>query len=336
MSVKVAINGFGRIGRNAFKVAVEKERDWEIVAINDLTDPKTLAHLLRYDSLYGRFAGEVEAKENAIIVNGKEIKIFAERDPENLPWKELGVDIVIESTGIFRSKDKAMKHINAGAKKVIISAPAKKEDLTIVMGVNEDQYDPQNHHVLSNASCTTNCLAPFAKVIDEKFGIKKGLMTTIHAFTNDQRILDLPHDDLRRARAASQSIIPTTTGAAEAVSLVLPQLKGKLSGMAMRVPTPTVSVVDLVVETEKNTTKEEVNAALKAAAEGELKGILHFSDEPLVSMDFKQDPHSSIIDGLSTAVMGDNMVKIIAWYDNEWGYSVRVVDLVSFVVSKGL
>lgn len=336
MSVKVAINGFGRIGRNAFKIAVEKERDWEIVAINDLTDPKTLAHLLRYDSLYGRFAGEVEAKEDAIIVNGKEIKIYAEKDPENLPWKELGVDIVIESTGIFRSKDKAMKHITAGAKKVIISAPAKKEDLTIVMGVNEKEYDPQNHHVLSNASCTTNCLAPFAKVIDEKFGIKKGLMTTIHAFTNDQRILDLPHSDLRRARAASQSIIPTTTGAAEAVSLVLPQLKGKLSGMAMRVPTPTVSVVDLVVETEKNTTTEEVNAALKAAAEGELKGILHFSEEPLVSMDYKQDPHSSIIDGLSTSVMGDNMVKIIAWYDNEWGYSVRVVDLVSFVVAKGL
>lgn len=336
MSVKVAINGFGRIGRNAFKIAVEKERDWEIVAINDLTSPATLAHLLRYDSLYGKFNGTIEAKEDAIIVNGKEIKIFAERDPENLPWKELGVDIVIESTGIFRSKDKAMKHINAGAKKVIISAPAKKEDLTIVMGVNEDQYDPANHHVLSNASCTTNCLAPFAKVIDEKFGIKKGLMTTIHAFTNDQRILDLPHEDLRRARAASQSIIPTTTGAAEAVSLVLPQLKGKLSGMAMRVPTPTVSVVDLVVETEKNTTKEEVNAALKAAAEGELKGIMYFSEEPLVSADYKQDPHSSIIDGLSTAVMGDNMVKIIAWYDNEWGYSTRVVDLVSYVVEKGL
>lgn len=336
MSIKVAINGFGRIGRNAFKIAVEKERDWEIVAINDLTDPATLAHLLRYDSLYGKFNGEIEAKENAIIVNGKEIKIFAERDPENLPWKEMGVEIVIESTGIFRSKDKAMKHINAGAKKVIISAPAKKEDLTIVMGVNEKAYDPANHHVLSNASCTTNCLAPFAKVIDEKFGIKKGLMTTIHAFTNDQRILDLPHEDLRRARAASQSIIPTTTGAAEAVSLVLPQLKGKLSGMAMRVPTPTVSVVDLVIETEKSTSKEEVNAALKAAAEGELKGIMAFSEEPLVSADYKQDPHSSIIDGLSTAVMGDNMVKIIAWYDNEWGYSVRVVDLVSYVVKQGL
>lgn len=336
MSVKVAINGFGRIGRNAFKVAVEQERNWEIVAINDLTDPETLAHLLKYDTLYGRFDGEIEAKENSIIVNGKEIKIFAERDPEKLPWKELGVDIVIESTGIFRSKDQAMKHINAGAKKVIISAPAKKEDITIVMGVNEKSYDPKNHHVLSNASCTTNCLAPFAKVLDEKFGIKKGLMTTIHAFTNDQRILDLPHEDLRRARAASQSIIPTTTGAAEAVALVLPQLKGKLSGMAMRVPTPTVSVVDLVLETEKNTTKEEVNRVLKEAAEGDLKGILMFSEEPLVSMDYKQDPHSSIVDGLSTAVMGDNMVKVIAWYDNEWGYSVRVVDLVSYVVDQGL
>ena len=336
MSVKVAINGFGRIGRNAFKIAVEQERNWEIVAINDLTDPKTLAHLLRYDSLYGRFPGEVVANENSIIVNGKEIKIFAERNPEDLPWKEMGVDIVIEATGIFRSKDQAMKHINAGAKKVIITAPAKKEDITIVMGVNEKNYDPKNHHILSNASCTTNCLAPFAKVIDEKFGIRRGLMTTIHAFTNDQRILDLPHEDLRRARAASQSIIPTTTGAAEAVALVLPQLKGKLSGMAMRVPTPTVSVVDFVLETEKNTSVEEVNKALKEAAEGELKGILMFSEEPLVSMDYKQDPHSSIVDGLSTAVLGDNMVKIIAWYDNEWGYSVRIVDLVTYVVNQGL
>ncbi len=336
MSVKVAINGFGRIGRNAFKVAVEEQRDWEIVAINDLTDPATLAHLLKYDSLYGKFNGTVEAKENAIVVNGKEIKIYAERNPENLPWKELGVDVVIEATGIFRTKDQAMMHINAGAKKVVITAPAKKEDITIVMGVNEKNYDPANHHVVSNASCTTNCLAPFAKVIDEKFGIKKGLMTTIHAYTNDQRILDLPHEDLRRARAAAQSMIPTTTGAAEAVSLVLPQLKGKLSGMAMRVPTPTVSVVDLVLETDKNTTVEEVNAALKSAAEGDLKGIMMYSDEPLVSMDYRQDPHSSIIDGLSTAVMGENMVKIIAWYDNEWGYSVRVVDLVSYIVAKGL
>ncbi|KAB3530185.1 type I glyceraldehyde-3-phosphate dehydrogenase [Alkaliphilus serpentinus] len=336
MSVKVAINGFGRIGRNAFKIAVDQKRDWEIVAINDLTDPKTLAHLLKYDSLYGKFNGTVEVKENAIIVNGKEIKIIAEKDPEKLPWAEMGVDLVIEATGIFRSKEKASKHITAGAKKVLITAPAKKEDITIVMGVNENQYDPANHHVISNASCTTNCLAPFAKVIDEKFGLKKGLMTTIHAYTNDQRILDLPHDDLRRARAAAQSIIPTTTGAAEAVALVLPQLKGKLSGMAMRVPTPTVSVVDLVAELEKGATKEEINSALKSAAEGELKGVLYFSEEPLVSVDYRQDPHSSIVDGLSTTVIGDNLVKIVAWYDNEWGYSERVVDLVSYIVSKGL
>ncbi|WP_026478334.1 type I glyceraldehyde-3-phosphate dehydrogenase [Alkaliphilus transvaalensis] len=336
MSVKVAINGFGRIGRNAFKVAFEEERNWEIVAINDLTSPETLAHLLKYDSLYGRFPGEVKVGENAIIVNGKEIKIFAEKDPENLPWKELGVEVVIEATGIFRSKDKVMKHINAGAKKVVITAPAKKEDITIVMGVNEKDYDPTKHHVISNASCTTNCLAPFAKVIDENYGIKKGLMTTIHAYTNDQRILDLPHDDLRRARAAAQSIIPTTTGAAEAVALVLPQLKGKLSGMAMRVPTPTVSVVDLVVELEKNTSAEEVNKVLKDASEGDLKGILMFSDEPLVSSDYQQDPHSSIIDGLSTTVLGDNLLKVIAWYDNEWGYSVRVVDIVSYIVDQGI
>ncbi|AOY77893.1 glyceraldehyde-3-phosphate dehydrogenase [Clostridium formicaceticum] len=336
MSVKVAINGFGRIGRNAFKAALEEKRDWEIVAINDLTDPNTLAHLLRYDSLYGKFNGTIEAKEDAIVVNGKEIKIFAERDPENLPWGKIGVDIVIEATGIFRSKDKAQKHITAGAKKVVITAPAKKEDITIVMGVNEEKYDAANHHIISNASCTTNCLAPFAKVLDEKFGIKKGLMTTIHAYTNDQKILDLPHEDLRRARAAGQSIIPTTTGAAEAVALVLPQLKGKLSGMAMRVPTPTVSVVDLVAELEKSTTAEEVNAALKEAAAGELKGILEFSEEPLVSMDYRQDPNSSIVDGLSTMVMDGNLVKVISWYDNEWGYSVRVVDLVSYIVSKGL
>ncbi|SCZ03683.1 type I glyceraldehyde-3-phosphate dehydrogenase [Alkaliphilus peptidifermentans] len=336
MSVKVAINGFGRIGRNAFKVAVEEATDWEIVAINDLTDPATLAHLLKYDSLYGKFNGTIEAKEGAIIVNGKEVKILAERDPEKLPWAELGVDVVIEATGVFRSKEKASKHITAGAKKVLITAPAKKEDITIVMGVNEKDYDPANHHVISNASCTTNCLAPFAKVLDEKFGIKKGLMTTIHAYTNDQRILDLPHEDLRRARAAAQSIIPTTTGAAEAVALVLPQLKGKLSGMAMRVPTPTVSVVDLVVEFEKNTSVEEINAALKGAAEGDLKGILYFSEEPLVSADYRQDPNSSIVDGLSTSVIGDNLAKIVAWYDNEWGYSVRVVDLVSYIVAKGL
>ena len=337
MSVKVGINGFGRIGRNAFKVAFEGEqRDFEIVAINDLTDAETLAHLLKYDSCFGKFNGTVEVKENALIVNGKEVKIFAERDPENIPWGQLGVDIVVESTGVFTQKDKAMKHIKAGAKKVIISAPAKDEDVTIVMGVNEEKYDPANHHIISNASCTTNCLAPFAKVIDEKFGIKKGLMTTVHAYTNDQNILDLPHKDLRRARAAAESIIPTTTGAAKAVALVLPQLKGKLNGFAMRVPTPTVSVVDIVFDLEKSTTAEEINEALKAAADNELKGIMGFSDEPLVSIDYRKDPRSSIIDGLSTMVIDGNLAKIVSWYDNEWGYSARIIDLISFMVKKGL
>ena len=278
----------------------------------------------------------LEVKEDALVVNGKEIKIFAERDPANLPWKDLGVEIVIESTGIFRSKETAGKHIEAGAKKVIISAPAKNEDITIVMGVNEDKYDPANHHIISNASCTTNCLAPFAKVIHEKFGINKGLMTTVHSYTNDQRILDLPHSDLRRARAAAESIIPTTTGAAKAVALVLPELKGKLNGFAMRVPTPTVSVVDLVVELAKPATVEEINAALKEAAEGPMKGILGYEERPLVSVDFKMDPRSSIIDAPSTMVIGDNMAKIVSWYDNEWGYSNRIVDLVNYIAEKGL
>ena len=336
MSIKVAINGFGRIGRNAFKIALEEKREWEIVAINDLTDAETLAHLLKYDSLYGKFNGTVEAKGDILVVNGKEIKVVAERDPEKLPWGTMGVDIVIEATGIFRSKDQAMKHVNAGAKKVIITAPAKKEDITIVIGVNDDKYNPAEHHIISNASCTTNCLAPFAKVLNDKYGLKRGLMTTIHAYTNDQRILDLPHEDLRRARAAGQSIIPTTTGAAEAVALVLPELKGKLSGMAMRVPTPTVSVVDLVCELNKDVTKEEINTAFSEAASGSLKGILKYSEEPLVSVDYKQDPHSSIVDGLSTTVMDNNLVKIVAWYDNEWGYSTRVVDLVDLIASKGL
>ncbi|MDF2546754.1 type I glyceraldehyde-3-phosphate dehydrogenase [Anaerosolibacter sp.] len=336
MGVKVGINGFGRIGRNAFKIAFEGNNDFEIVAINDLTDAATLAHLLKYDSCFGKFSKTVEAKEGALIVDGKEVKILAERDPANLPWGELGVDIVVESTGVFTAKEKAIKHIEAGAKKVIISAPAKNEDITIVMGVNEDKYDPQNHHVVSNASCTTNCLAPFAKIIDENYGIKKGLMTTVHSYTNDQRILDLPHSDLRRARAAAESIIPTTTGAAKAVALVLPQLKGKLNGFAMRVPTPTVSVVDIVFELEKSTTAEDVNKVLRDAAEGELKGIMGFSDEPLVSIDYRQDPRSSIIDGLSTMVIGDNMLKIVSWYDNEWGYSSRVVDLINFMIQKGL
>lgn len=334
MSVKVGINGFGRIGRNAFKAALNK--NYEIVAINDLTDPKTLAHLLKYDSCFGKFDGTVEAKEGAIIVNGKEIKILTERNPENLPWGALGVEIVLESTGLFTKKADAEKHIKAGVKKVIISAPAKDEDITIVLGVNEEKYDPSAHHIISNASCTTNCLAPFAKVIDEKFGIKKGLMTTVHSYTNDQRILDLPHSDLRRARAAAQSIIPTSTGAAKAVALVLPQLKGKLNGMAMRVPTPTVSVVDLVCELEKNTTAEEINTALKTASENELKDIMGYSEEPLVSIDYKQDTRSSIVDGLSTMVMDGNMAKIVSWYDNEWGYSNRVADLISYVIEKGL
>lgn len=337
MSIKVGINGFGRIGRNAFKIAVGREQeDFEIVAINDLTDAETLAHLLKYDSCFGKFEGTVAVKENSILVNGKEIKIFSEKDPENIPWGELGVDIVIESTGIFRKKEQAMKHIRAGAKKVIISAPAQDEDITIVLGVNEKDYDPKNHQVISNASCTTNCLAPFAKVIDEKFGIVKGLMTTVHSYTNDQNILDLPHEDLRRARAAAESIIPTTTGAAKAVALVLPQLEGKLNGFAMRVPTPTVSVVDLVCELQKPATAEEINTVLKEAAEGELKGIMGYSDEPLVSVDYRQDSRSSIIDGLSTMVIDGNLVKIVSWYDNEWGYSTRVVDLVSYIIKKGL
>jgi len=335
MTIKVGINGFGRIGRNAFKIAQKNlNKDVEIVAINDLTDTRTLAHLLKYDSLYGKFDGTVEAKEGSLVVNGKEIKILAERDPKNLPWKDLGVDIVVESTGLFTKRDKAMSHVEAGARKVIISAPATNEDITIVMGVNEKSYDPDKHTIISNASCTTNCLAPYAKVLDENFGIEKGLMTTVHSYTNDQRILDLPHSDLRRARAAAQSIIPTTTGAAKAVALVLPQLKGKLNGFAMRIPTPTVSVADLVCIVRKNTTVDEVNEVLKKAAEGELKGIMAFCDEPLVSADFRGDSHSSIIDGLSTMVMEGNMVKVVSWYDNEWGYSNRIVDLVNYVAER--
>lgn len=336
MSVKVGINGFGRIGRNAFKAYIEKNPDFEVVAINDITSPETLAHLLKYDSCFGRFDGTVEAKEGAIVVNGKEIKIIAERDPAQLPWKEMGVEVVLESTGLFTKKEGAEKHLAAGAKKVIISAPATDEDITIVMGVNEDKYDPAVHNIISNASCTTNCLAPFAKVLDAEFGIEKGLMTTIHSYTNDQRILDLPHKDLRRARAAALSMIPTTTGAAKAVALVLPQLKGKLNGMAMRVPTPSVSVVDLVCELKKETTKEEINAALKKAAEGEMKGVLGYCDEPLVSIDFKADSNSSIVDALSTMVIDGKMAKVVSWYDNEWGYSNRVIDLIEYVIAKGL
>ncbi|SHM28489.1 glyceraldehyde 3-phosphate dehydrogenase [Caldanaerovirga acetigignens] len=337
MGIKVGINGFGRIGRNSFKAALKNHPDIEIVAINDLTDAATLAHLLKYDSVFGRFEGEVAAKEDAIVVNGKEIKVFAEKDPANIPWKDVGVDIVVESTGVFTSKDKAVKHIDGGgAKKVIISAPAKGEDITIVMGVNHEKYNPKEHNVISNASCTTNCLAPVVKVLMDNFGIKKGLMNTVHSYTNDQRILDLPHKDLRRARAAALNIIPTTTGAAKAVALVIPELAGKLNGFALRVPTPTVSIVDFTAVVEKSVTVDEVNQALKAAAEGPMKGILGYTEEPLVSMDFKGSELSSIVDGLSTMVMEGDLVKVVAWYDNEWGYSCRVMDLVKYIAEKGL
>jgi len=333
--VKVGINGFGRIGRNVFRAALNNP-NVEIVAVNDLTDVSTLAHLLKYDSTHGRLNATVQVGEGALIVNGKTIKVFAERDPGNLPWASVGAEIVVESTGIFTAKEKASLHLNGGAKKVIISAPASGEDITIVLGVNEDKYDPAQHTVISNASCTTNCLAPFTKVLHEKFGIVKGMMTTIHSYTNDQQVLDLPHKDLRRARAAAENIIPSTTGAAKAVSLVLPELKGKLNGMSFRVPSPNVSVTDLVAELKVNVTVEEVNAALKAAADGPLKGILNYTDEPLVSKDFNGDPASSTIDALSTMVVEGNMVKVVSWYDNEWGYSNRVVDLAAFVASKGL
>lgn len=333
--VKVGINGFGRIGRNVFRAALNNP-NVEIVAVNDLTDVSTLAHLLKYDSTHGRLDAKVEVGEGALIVNGKTIKVFAERDPGNLPWSSVGVEIVVESTGIFTAKEKASLHLNGGAKKVIISAPASGEDITIVLGVNEDKYDPSQHTVISNASCTTNCLAPFTKVLHDKFGIVKGMMTTIHSYTNDQQVLDLPHKDLRRARAAAENIIPSTTGAAKAVSLVLPELKGKLNGMSFRVPTPNVSVTDLVAELKVNVTVDEVNAALKAAADGPLKGILNYSDEPLVSRDYNGDPASSTIDALSTMVVEGNMVKVVSWYDNEWGYSNRVVDLAAYIASKGL
>ncbi|WP_339214008.1 type I glyceraldehyde-3-phosphate dehydrogenase [Ornithinibacillus sp. FSL M8-0202] len=335
MAVKVGINGFGRIGRNVFRQALKRD-DVEIVAVNDLTDANMLAHLLKYDSVHGVLEQEVSVNGSNIVVGGKEIKVLAERDPGNLPWGELGVEVVVESTGRFVDRDSSQKHIDAGAKKVIISAPAKNEDLTIVMGVNQDQYDPSKHHIVSNASCTTNCLAPFAKVLNDKFGIKRGLMTTVHAYTNDQQILDLPHKDYRRARAAAENIIPTTTGAAKAVSLVLPELQGKLNGMAVRVPVPDGSMVDLVAEVEKDVTAEEVNQAFKEAAEGELKGIFEYSEAPLVSSDIVGNTHSSILDGLSTMVMEGNMVKVLSWYDNEMGYSTRVVDLVAFMGQKGL
>lgn len=330
--VKIGINGFGRIGRNVFKAILENYgNELQIVAINDLTDAKTLAHLLKYDSLFGKFDGSVEVKGDSIVVNGNEIKIFAERDAASIPWSSVGCEIVIESTGFYTDGNKAKAHISGTVKKVLISAPATNEDITIVMGVNHDKYDASKHNIISNASCTTNCLAPFAKVLHEKFGIVKGLMTTVHSYTNDQKILDAPHKDLRRARAAAESMIPTTTGAAKAVALVLPELKGKLNGFALRVPTPTVSCTDLVAEVSRSVTVEEVNAALKEAAETNLKGILGYEEEPLVSMDYRQDKRSSIVDALCTMVIEGNMVKVVSWYDNEWGYSNRLADLTSMV-----
>ena len=333
MSVKVAINGFGRIGRIFLRASIGY-KDFEVVAINDLTDSKTLAHLLKYDSIHGIFGAEVKASDNGITVNGKEIKILAITDPGKLPWKDLGIDAVLESTGRFTDRASASKHLDAGAKWVIISAPAKDPDVTVCMGVNEEAIDLSKHKIISNASCTTNCLAPVAKVIHQEFGIVRGLMTTIHSYTNDQRILDFPHKDLRRARAAAMSMIPTTTGAAKAVGLVLPELKGKLDGMSIRVPTPNVSVVDLVAELKKDTTAEEVNAALKKAAEGKMKGILQYTEEPLVSIDFNGNDHSSIVDASVTKVIEGRMVKVIAWYDNETGYSSRVRDLIIYLTKR--
>ena len=331
--MKVGINGFGRIGRNFFRAIEVSGADVHVVGINDLTDTKTLAHLLKYDSILGRFNGTVVAEDGAIVVNGVRIPIFAERDPADLPWGKIGAEIVVESTGIFTDAQSAGKHITAGAKKVIISAPAKGEDITIVMGVNEDKYDPATDNIISNASCTTNCLAPMAKAIDDAFGIERGLMTTIHAYTNDQSLLDFPHSDLRRSRAAALNMIPTSTGAAKAIGLVMPHLKGKLDGYAMRVPVPTGSATDLTVELRTAATKEEINAVVKAAAEGPLKGILQYTEDPIVSTDIVTDPSSCIFDSSLTNVNG-NMVKVLGWYDNEWGYSNRLVDLVTFVGAK--
>jgi glyceraldehyde 3-phosphate dehydrogenase len=331
MAIRVAINGFGRIGRNVLRAAKQMgATDLDFVAVNDLTDTKTLGHLLRHDSVHRAYPGTVEVRENALVVDGDEVRVLAEKDPSALPWKDLGVDIVIESTGRFTRREDAARHLDAGAKKVIISAPAKNEDITIVLGVNEEKYDAASHHVISNASCTTNCLAPVVKVLLDEFGFRRGVMTTVHAYTNDQQILDLPHKDLRRARAAAMSIIPTTTGAAKATALVIPEVKGKIDGIAMRVPTPDVSIVDLVAELEKEVTAQQVNDALRAASEGRLKGILGYEEEELVSVDFTGNPHSSIIDAPSTNVIG-GLVKVMSWYDNEWGYSCRCVDLARYV-----
>ena len=337
MAVKVGINGFGRIGRQVFRAI----RDYqaaalEVVAVNDLTDSKTNAHLLKYDSNYGVFPAEIEARDDAIVVDGQAIKVLAERDPAKIPWRDLGVEIVVEGTGLFTDAQKASAHLQGGAKKVIITAPAKNEDWTVVLGVNDDKYDPKRHNIISNASCTTNCIAPVAKVLHDSFGVQKGFMTTIHAYTNDQRILDTVHKDLRRARTAALNIIPTTTGAAKAVTLVIPELKGRLDGMAFRVPTSTVSVVDFVAVLERSASKEQANEAFRDAASESLRGILGYTDEPLVSIDFKGDPRSSIVDGLSTMTIGDSMIKVISWYDNEWGYACRTADLCAFLAQKGL
>ena len=335
MAVKVGINGFGRIGRNIFRTALG-DQAIEFVAVNDITDTKTLAHLLKYDSVLGNLHHDISESENGIKVEGKEFRVFSERDPAAIPWESVGAEIVIESTGRFTKAEDAKKHLRGTVRKVIISAPAKNEDITIVLGVNEEKYDPAAHNVISNASCTTNCLAPVAKVIHENFGIRTAQMTTIHSYTNDQQLLDLPHSDLRRARAAGLSMIPTSTGAAKAVALVLPELKGRFDGISVRVPTPNVSLVDVVIDVEKETSTEEVNKALKDAADGELKGILAFSEEPLVSADFKGNSNSSIVDAEYTKVIGGRMIKILSWYDNEWGYSCRVRDLVKYIAQKGL
>jgi glyceraldehyde 3-phosphate dehydrogenase len=336
MKVKVGINGFGRIGKNFLRAYLESDCNFEVVAINSTSGPEKHAHIFKYDSIYGIYPQKVEALDNSIVIGDKNIVFTAHRDPEQIPWGDMGVEIVIESTGVFTKREGAQKHIKAGAKKVIVTAPAKEEDITIVMGVNHDNYIPSEHHIISNASCTTNCLAPILKVLHQSFGVVKGMMTTVHSYTNDQNILDLPHSDLRRARAANLSIIPTTTGAAQAVAKVLPDLKGKLNGMAMRVPTPAVSVVDFVGQLATKATAEQINEALKNASQGELKDILGYNEDPLVSVDYKQNPLSSIVDGLSTAIIGDDMVKVISWYDNEWGYSSRIADLVNFIIEKGL
>ena len=335
MAVKVGINGFGRIGRNIFRTSLG-DPDIDFVAVNDLTDTKTLAHLLKYDSVLGNLDHEISSTENGITVEGEEFRVFSQRDPAAIDWESVGAEIVIESTGIFTKAEDAKKHLRGSVKKVIISAPAKNEDITIVLGVNEEQYDPKAHNIISNASCTTNCLAPVAKVVHEKFGIRSAQMTTIHSYTNDQQLLDLPHKDMRRARAAALSMIPTSTGAAKAVALVMPELKGKFDGISVRVPTPNVSLVDVVMDLEKETTAEEVNRAFKDAANEELRGILAFSEEPLVSIDFRGNPNSSIVDAEYTKVIGGRMLKVLSWYDNEWGYSCRVRDLIKYIASKGL